>query len=99
MASDEARRRDRMVADLLYGAFVKCPTNGRILEVLHGDDKVLCSCGRANSRVPAEETGRTGTHIVRFCDPATVDQWLDQRAADQQFFDQRAADQRAVPYD
>lgn len=79
MVSDE-RRRDRIYADLLYGGFVKCPTNGRILEVLHGDDKVLCSCGRANARVPAEDTHRTGTHIVRFCESATVDEWLDQRA-------------------
>jgi hypothetical protein len=68
-----------MLAQRLWGAFVKCPTTSRILEVLAGDDKVMCNCGRSNPAVPQEQTEQTGTHIVRFLQRVSVDEYLEQR--------------------
>lgn len=72
----------RAIAAAMWGGFYTCPSTGRIIEALHGDDKALCNCGRSNPRVPAEQTARTGTHIVRFLDVASIDDYLDQREAD-----------------
>lgn len=69
-------------AEMMWGGFVRCPTTGRVIEVLHGDDKALCRCGTSNPRVPAERTEITGVHIVRFCTPATAMDYVRQRAAD-----------------
>ena len=73
------RRRARVMAEFMWGGFVHCPTTGRVIEFLQGDDKVLCRCGQSNPRVPEEHTEQTGVHIVRFCQPATTDEYLDQR--------------------
>jgi hypothetical protein len=74
-----------MTAEIMFGRWVLCPTTGRVLDVLHGDDKVLCNCRTSNPVVPDERTNETGTHIVRFCRSATVEEWLDQWYADNPF--------------
>ena len=73
---------EKALAEAMWGGFVRCPTTNRIIEYLSGDDKVLCRCGRSNPRVPAELTERTGTHIVRFLEAASVDDYLAKRDAD-----------------
>lgn len=69
---------DRRLAELLWGGFYECPTTGRIIEALEGDDKALCACGRSNPSVPAEQTERTGVHIIRFLTRVSTDAYLDQ---------------------
>lgn len=64
------------LAAVLWGGFYYCPTDGRVLAALKGDDKVLCSCGKSNPRVPSERTGETGTHIVRFLETATAEEFV-----------------------
>lgn len=76
------RGQRRQRALLMLGGFYRCPTTGRILEALPGDDKVLCSCGRPNPAAPQERTHQTGTHVVRFLRAASVDEYLAQRDAD-----------------
>lgn len=78
------RRVDYKVAEAMWGGFIKCPTTGRIREVLPGDDKALCNCRTSNPRVPEERTAETGVHIARFCEQATVDEYLDQRERDRE---------------
>lgn len=78
-----AKTNDEIEADVaraMWGGFYRCPTTGRIIEALEGDDKALCSCGRSNPRVPSEETARTGVHIVRFLDVATAEDYVAQRS-------------------
>lgn len=72
----------RGVALAFWGGFYRCPTTGRIIEALRGDDKALCNCRTSNPAVPTEATHRTGTHIVRFLEQATVDDYLAQRDRD-----------------
>ena len=43
--SDRSRSRRRQVALAMWGGFYVCPTNGRIIEALDGDDKAICRCG------------------------------------------------------
>ncbi len=74
----EDREVKREMAQMMFGGFVRCPTTGRIMEVLKGDDKVMCGCGKSNPSFPAEQTERTGTHFVARLIPATVDEFLDQ---------------------
>lgn len=69
---------DRMLAEALYDGFVRCPTTGRVVEVMKGDDKVMCGCGRSNPKCQAERTEMTGTHVVAFMSRATVDEYLEQ---------------------
>ena len=69
----------RELALILWGGFFRCPTTGRILERLKGDDKILCNCRTSNPEVPQERTEETGVHIVRFLRPATVDEYLIER--------------------
>lgn len=76
----ETRRRKIALAQTLYAGFYRCPTTGRVIEALPGDDKVLCGCRRSNPAVPTEATERTGTHLVRFLTPATVEEYVDERA-------------------
>lgn len=64
--------------DILYAGFVKCPNTGEVLEVLKGDDKVMCRCGKSNPRFPNENTEQRGTHYARFCEIATADDFLKQ---------------------
>lgn len=66
-------------AEALWGGFYRCPTTGRIIEAVPGDDKAVCRCGRSNPRVPDERTERTGCHIVRFMDRATAAEYVDER--------------------
>lgn len=82
--TEQERRIDRATAELLWGGFYRCPTTGRIIEALQGDDKAICGCRRSNPRMPAEQTERTGVHIIRFLDQVTTDEYLDQREADRQ---------------
>ena len=72
-----ARTNRRKLAEVMYGGFYRCPNSDRVLGVLPGDDKVLCPCRQSNPAVPQESTERTGTHIVRFLDPASVEAFLD----------------------
>jgi hypothetical protein len=76
------RRASKRMAEMFYDGFYRCPTTGRIIEALIGDDKVLCPCGQSNRRVPQEATARTGVHIRRFLAEATIDEWLDQLEQD-----------------
>mgnify|MGYP001569452356 CR=1 FL=1 len=76
------REARRLNAHLMWAGFYRCPTTGRIIEAMSGDDKVLWRCQRSNPLVPAERTAQTGTHIVRFLEAATVDEYLDQQDAD-----------------
>ena len=69
-----------MSLDLVHQFFF-CPNTGRVIDTARGDDKALCECGRSNPRVPTEATERTGTHIVRFLQPATLNDWREQNAA------------------
>lgn len=48
--------------------YVKCPTTGKTLDGIKGDDKVICNCPMAVSR--------GGTHVVAMCDGSTVEQWM-----------------------
>lgn len=76
------RARARHAAQTMYAGFYRCPTTGRVIEALHGDDKAICGCGHSNPALPAENTERTGTHVVRFLTPATVDDYIDQQQSD-----------------
>lgn len=74
----------RAVALALYAGFYYCPTTGRVIEALPGDDKALCSCGVPNPAVPTESTHRTGTHVIHFLQAASVDAYIDQRNRESQ---------------
>lgn len=52
----------------VHSVYVKCPTTGRTLDAIRGDDKVICNCPEAMTR--------GGTHIVARCVPSTVEQWM-----------------------
>ena len=69
--------RDQRVqlAKVIWGGFYRCPTTGRILEQLPGDDKVLCSCGTSNPRCPTEHPG---VHVVRFLEQTTAEAYIDE---------------------
>jgi CDGSH-type Zn-finger protein len=68
-------------ARIFWDGFYRCPTTGRILEGMKGDDKVLCRCGRSNPKVPTESTEQTGVHIRRFLASATAEEYVDQQIA------------------
>lgn len=51
--------------------YVKCPTTGRTIDAIRGDDKVICNCP------PAMQRG--GTHLVSQCPGSTVEQWMRER--------------------
>ena len=56
---------------LMAGAinvYVKCPTTGKTLDGMRGDDKVICNCPLAISR--------GGTHIVAQCEQSTIEQFM-----------------------
>ncbi len=76
------RRRAVALAKIMWAGFYRCPTNGRVLEHLAGDDKVLCNCGRSNPKVPNERTHMTGCHVVRFLAEASPEDYVDQQEAD-----------------
>lgn len=79
MARNDDRERRRRYALVSWSGFYRCPTTGRIIEAMTGDDKALCYCRQSNPRVPSERTEETGVHIVRFLAAATVDEYLDQQ--------------------
>lgn len=61
------REQRRQMAERLWGGFYRCPTTGRVLEQLPGDDKVLCPCSP------------TGTHRVAELERVSVEEYLDDR--------------------
>jgi CDGSH-type Zn-finger protein len=69
-------------AEALYGGFYRCPTTGRVVECVAGDDKVICGCGKSNPRCLHERTEQTATHVVRFLDSATSAEWVAQQYPD-----------------
>lgn len=76
-------RDNQVSAMFLFGdRLYRCPNTGRIIDALPHDDKAICRCGRSNPFCPQEQTERTGTHIIRFLQSATIDEYLDQREAD-----------------
>lgn len=68
-----------MRSKFFWGGFYRCPTTGTIREVMAGDDKVLCNCGRSNPKVPQERTELTGVHNIRFLEPATAEEYVDEK--------------------
>ena len=40
----------------------RCPNTGKIIELMTGDDKAFCNCGKANPKVPTEPKG---LHLVK----------------------------------
>ncbi len=68
-------------ARALWDGFYKCPTTGRVIEAMSGDDKVLCNCRRSNPKCPSESTEQTGVHIRRFLATATAEEYVDQGLA------------------
>lgn len=69
---------DKRLLEMMYDGFVRCPTTGRVIEVLTGDDKVICGCGKSNPKCLLEQNERTHTHIVYFMGRATVDDFIHQ---------------------
>jgi hypothetical protein len=51
--------------------FVRCPSTGKTIDGIPGDDKVLCDCPDALSR--------GGTHLVSKCAASTVEQYMWER--------------------
>lgn len=58
--------------------YYKCPTTGRIIAALPGDDKVLCYCGQSNPKCPYKET--YPTHVLVYLVPATEEAYGAQNA-------------------
>ena len=79
VSAEAERRRRATLARLMWGGFYVCPTNGRIIEALEGDDKAICRCGVSNPNVAQERTEQTGVHIVRFLTASSVEAYLDQQ--------------------
>jgi len=48
--------------------YLRCPSSGKTIEGMKGDDKVLCNCPEAQSR--------GGTHLVSKCAASTVEQYM-----------------------
>ncbi len=69
---------NRIMLEVMGWSFVKCPTTGKILEVLKGDDKVICQCGKSGSKEPKGYTERSSTHFVCFCESATIEEYMSQ---------------------
>lgn len=51
--------------------YVKCPTTGKTIDGVKGDDKVMCNC--------ADALSRGGTHLVSKCAASTVEQYMVER--------------------
>lgn len=51
--------------------YVRCPTTGRTLDGIPGDDKVICNC--------PEALRHGGTHLVSKCKTSTVQEWMTER--------------------
>jgi len=81
--SDDRRAADRVILEAVWGGFYRCPTTGRIIEALAGDDKVICGCRRSNPQVPEERTEATGVHIIRFLVRVSTDDYLDQQSREE----------------
>lgn len=63
---------------VFYDGFVRCPNGGMILEILPGDNKVLCPCGKSNPNFPTENAERTGCHFVSKLERATAEEYIEQ---------------------
>jgi hypothetical protein len=76
MATAELRR--KAIAAALCD-FFRCPTTGKVIDGLKGDDKVLCGCGETNPRVSGVgHREAPGVHIKAYLETATVDEWIAQ---------------------
>lgn len=51
--------------------YLKCPTTGRTIDAIRGDDKVICNCPAALQR--------GGTHLVSQCQASTVEKYMVER--------------------
>lgn len=70
-------REARRALLLTMSDFHRCPTTGRVIEGMKGDDKVVCGCGKSSPKVRESIQGVVH-HIKRCMEPATVDEYLDQ---------------------
>lgn len=76
----ERDKRTRRAAIEALADFWRCPNSGRIIEGMKGDDKVLCNCRKTNPRVAAVgHREAPGVHIKAYLQPATIDEWTQQR--------------------
>lgn len=71
----------RQVAEVMWAGFYRCPNNGRIVELLPGDDKVLCRCGHT---LPQTPRGFPGVHLARLMERVSTDAYLAQCDVDEQ---------------
>lgn len=60
----------KKMATALLG-YLRCPSTGRTIDYIPGDDKVICNCPAARER--------GGTHLVCECEKSSVDQWMVER--------------------
>jgi hypothetical protein len=68
----------RRTALLAMADFWRCPNNGKIIEGMKGDDKVLCNCGKPNPNCPTEAVQGLVHHVKRFLSSVTVDEYIEQ---------------------
>lgn len=54
-----------------FNVYVLCPTTGRTIDTMKGDDKVICNCSEAMKR--------GGTHLVSQCAQSSVDRYMSER--------------------
>jgi translation initiation factor 2 beta subunit (eIF-2beta)/eIF-5 len=54
-----------------FNVYVECPTTGRTIDGMKGDDKVICNCKAAAER--------GGTHVVALCKTSTVERYMQER--------------------
>lgn len=69
---------DAEMLNAFYDGFVRCPNTGQILEILTGDNKVLCPCHKSNPKFLAERAEETGVHFVVKCERATAEEFITQ---------------------
>lgn len=63
----------------------RCPNNGRIIETMKHDDKVLCNCGRTSPALAKRGfQDAPGTHMKSFLPSATFEEWWEQRLKDEE---------------
>lgn len=61
--------------------FFRCPNNGRVIDGMKHDDKVMCACGRSNpkARNPEGITGGIVHHAKVYLERATAREWIEQK--------------------
>jgi hypothetical protein len=65
-----ARYFNKQMAGVLL-VYVRCPSTGKTIDGIPGDDKVMCNCPEAQSR--------GGTHLMSQCAASTVEQYMAER--------------------